>query len=130
MKISSRLSILLKLNANYLVFVSTFQIVRLTTPNWKIPTLDAFIQSLTYENDKLIQMGIIRSIKYQSLVARGDEVENDKEKQRYESPMNKEQSNEPSGLKRSKKNGKGKVLCPYCGRGFHSEISKASDLWS
>ena len=37
------LSILTKLNADYLVFVSNFQLVRITTPNWKIPTLDAFI---------------------------------------------------------------------------------------
>ena len=57
------LSILSKLNADYSVFVSTFQIVNLTTPNWNMPTLDAFIQSLTYENDNLIQMGIIRSPK-------------------------------------------------------------------
>ena len=40
------LSILTKLNAYYSVFVSTFQVVRLTTPNWKLPTLNAFIQSL------------------------------------------------------------------------------------
>ena len=67
------------------------------------------------ENDKLIQMGIIRSPKYLALVARGDKVVNDKGKQRDDS----EQSKEPSSSKRSKKNGKGKVLCSYCGRGFH-----------
>ena len=33
--------------------------------------------------------------------------------------MEKELSNEPSGSKRRKKNGKGKTLCSYCGRGFH-----------
>ena len=70
------LAILSKLSADYSVFVSTFQIVKLATPNWKMPTLDAFIQSLTYENDKLIQMGIIRSPKDQALVARGAKVEN------------------------------------------------------
>ena len=48
---------------------------------------------------------------------------NDKGKQSDESSVKKEQSKEPSGLKRSKKNGKGKVLCSYCGRGFHSESS-------
>ena len=37
--------------------------------------------------------------------------------------MEKEQSNEPSSLKRSKNNGKGKTLCSYCGRGFHPESS-------
>ena len=88
-----------------------------------MPTLNAFIQSLISKNDKLIQMGIIRSPKDLSLVARGYKVENDKGKQRDESPMKKEQSKEPSGSKRSKKNGKGKVLYSYYGRGFHSESS-------
>ena len=46
------LVILTKLNSNYSVFISTFQTVRLTTPKWKIPTLNAFIQSLISENDK------------------------------------------------------------------------------
>ena len=68
-------------------------------------------------------MGIIRSPNDQALVARGDKVANDKGKQRDESPMKKEQSKEPSSFKRSKKNGKGKVHCSYCGRGFHSESS-------
>ena len=44
---------------------------------------------------------------------------NDKGKQKYESLVEKEQSKEPSGLKRSKKNGKGKTLYSYYGRGFH-----------
>ena len=97
------LSILTKLNADYSVFVSTFQTIRLTTPNWKMPTLNAFIQYLIFENDKLIQMQIIQSSKDLALVARGDKVVNDKGKQRDESPMKKEQSKEPSGSKRSKK---------------------------
>ena len=37
--------------------------------------------------------------------------------------MKKEQSKEPSGSKRSKKNGKGKTLCSYYGRGFHPKSS-------
>ena len=79
-----------------------------------MPTLNAFIQSLIYENDKLIQMGIIRSPKYLDLVARGYKVANDKGKQRDESPVKKEQSKIPLGSKRIKKNGKGKVLFSYC----------------
>ena len=61
-----------------------------------MPTLDSLIQSLTSKNDKLIQKEIIRSSKDQALVARGDKVANDKGKQRYESPMKKDQSKEPS----------------------------------
>ena len=74
------LAILTNLNADYSVFVSTFQTVRLTTQNWNMPTLNAFIQSLISENDKLIQMGIIRSSKDQDLVVRGDKVVNEKGK--------------------------------------------------
>ena len=37
--------------------------------------------------------------------------------------MKKEQSNEPSSSKRSKKNGKGKTLCSYYGRDFHPDRS-------
>ena len=60
-----------------------------------MPTLNDFIQSLIYENDKLIKMGIIRSYKDLALVARGDKVANDKGKKRDESPVKKEQSKEP-----------------------------------
>ena len=37
------LDILTNLNPDYSVFGSTFQTVRLTTPNWKMPTLNALI---------------------------------------------------------------------------------------
>ena len=37
------LAILTNLNADYSVFVSTFQTVRLTTQNWKMATFNAFI---------------------------------------------------------------------------------------
>ena len=42
------LAILSKLGADYSVFVSTFHSVNLCTPNWKIPTLNSFIESLTH----------------------------------------------------------------------------------
>ena len=51
------LAILSKLGADYSVFVSTFSAGKLTTPGWKMPTLNAFIESLTSEHDKLVQMG-------------------------------------------------------------------------
>ena len=58
-----------KLGPYYSVFVSSFHTGKLTIPNWKIPSLDAFIKTLTNRHDKLVQMGIIRSSKYQSLFA-------------------------------------------------------------
>ena len=53
------LSILSKLGVEYSVFVSTFHPMKLTTQNWRMPTLNSFIESLTKEHDMLIQMGII-----------------------------------------------------------------------
>ena len=68
-------------------------------------------------------MGIIRSSKYQELVARGPKATNGKGKQKNEPPLEKEQSDVPLGSRRSKKNGKGNILCSYYGRGFHPESS-------
>ena len=85
------LSIFSKLGVEYLVFVSTFHSMKLSTPNWKMPTLNSFIESLTQEHDKLIQMGIIRSSRDKSLVLGGPNIENDKGKQKDESPIEKEQ---------------------------------------
>ena len=53
------LAILSKLGVDYSIFVSTFRAGNLTTPGWNMPTLNAFIESLTNEHDKLVQMGII-----------------------------------------------------------------------
>ena len=50
-----------------------------------MPTLDAFIESLSHEHDKLIQMGIIRTSRDQELVAGGPKVANDKGNQKDES---------------------------------------------
>ena len=63
------LTILSKLGANYSVFVSTFRAGKLTKPGWKMPSLNAFIESLTSKHDKLLQMGIIRSSHDQALFA-------------------------------------------------------------
>src|SRR5882762_9575507 len=61
------LAILSKLGADYSVFVSTFCEGNLTTPGWKMASLNAFIESLTSEHDKLVQMGIIKSSRDQAL---------------------------------------------------------------
>ena len=50
------LAFLSKLRADYSVFFSTFYAGKLTTLGWKMPTLNAFIESLTNEHYKLIQM--------------------------------------------------------------------------
>ena len=45
------LSIVSKLGLDYLVFVSTFHTSKLKTQNWKMHTLNAFIESLINEHD-------------------------------------------------------------------------------
>ena len=84
------LAILSKLGAKYSFFVSTFHSGKLTTPNWRITTLNSFIEYLTQEHDKLIQMGIIRSSIDQALVVGGPKATDGKGKQKYESLMEKE----------------------------------------
>ena len=56
-------SILSKLGPEYSVFVSTFHATRLVISNWKMLSLCTFFDSLTKEQDKLIQMGALRSSK-------------------------------------------------------------------
>ena len=65
------LAILSKLGDDYSVFVSTFHVGKLTTLGWKMPSLNAFIESLTNKHDKIVQMWIIRSSKYQALFSLG-----------------------------------------------------------
>ena len=55
------LSVLSKLGPKYSVYVSTFHSSRITTRNWKMLALVDFMEYLTQEQDKLIQMGTIKS---------------------------------------------------------------------
>ena len=54
------LSILSNLGPEYLVFVLTFHLGKLTVRKWRIPSLVDFMESLTQEQDKLVQMGNIK----------------------------------------------------------------------
>ena len=65
------LSILSKLWDEYSFFISAFRAGKLTTPRWKIPTLNAFIESLTSKHDKLVHMGIIEFSRDQALYVLG-----------------------------------------------------------
>ena len=75
------LSILSKLGPHYSIFVSTCHTRKITILNWKMLNLNAFIESLTNENEKIYQMGIIISSKYQDLFVGGPKSLNVKEKQ-------------------------------------------------
>ena len=37
-------------------------------PNWKMPSLDSFAESLIQEQEKLVQMGVIQTSKNQALL--------------------------------------------------------------
>ena len=104
------LAILSKLGAYYSVFVSTFHVGKITTPGWKIPSLNAFIESLTNEHDKLVQMGIVRSSHDQALHVSGPKYLKGKGKQQkkpktqFEAPKLKVENQsheEPFGSKKS-----------------------------
>jgi hypothetical protein len=62
------LTILAKLGPEYAVYVSNFHSGRcLLGENWKMTTMDYFIESLTREKKKLIQMGLMKDPKEHSL---------------------------------------------------------------
>ena len=62
------LSVLRNIGSKYSLFVSTFHFGRASIPNWKIPSLDAFVESLIQEQDKLVQMGVIQTSNNQALL--------------------------------------------------------------
>ena len=109
------LAILSKIGSDYSVFVSTSHTRKLTTMNWKIPTLNAFIESLTNEHDKLVHMGIIRSSKDQALFASGPKdtkgkgnQKNQKNQKKFDAQNPKEknqQQEEPSCSNKHKNKG-------------------------
>jgi hypothetical protein len=62
------LTILSKLGPELFVFVSTFHSIRFTSgATWKMPSLEDFIESLTQEQTKLINMGKIKGPKAHAL---------------------------------------------------------------
>jgi hypothetical protein len=79
------LTILSKLGPEYSVFVSTFHSVRLASgATWTMPSLEAFIESLTQEQNKLINMGKIKGPKAHELtVQNGSSHQNKKSKDKY-----------------------------------------------
>ena len=55
------MSILSKLGLEFSVLVSTFHSSKLTLRNWKMPKLANFMEELTQEKEKLVQMGSIKT---------------------------------------------------------------------
>ena len=115
------------------MFVSTFSAGKRTTPRWKMPSLNAFIESLTSEHDKLVQMGIIRSSCDQALFASIPKDSNGKGKHQHNpitkfealNPKVQNQRQEEPFVSKKHKNkgnhGKEKVKCSYGRKGFQHE---------
>jgi hypothetical protein len=62
------LTILSKLGLEFSVFISTFHNVKFASgATWKMPSLEDFIESLTQEKTKLINMGAIKGPKAHAL---------------------------------------------------------------
>jgi hypothetical protein len=60
-----------KIGLEYLIFLSTFHSIRLTSgATWTIPSLEAFIESLRQEKNKLINMRKIKVPKEHALTVK------------------------------------------------------------
>jgi hypothetical protein len=78
------LTILSKLGPEFSVFVSTFHSVRFTSrATWKMPSLEDFIESLTQEQTKLINMGKIKGPKAHALTVQDGSHQYQKSKDKY-----------------------------------------------
>ena len=123
------LSILSKIGPKILVFVSTFHSRILTTPYWRIPSLDPYTKSLIQEQDKSIQMEALKSSKNQALL--DGETKNAQAKGRQKGKYKKNTETKPkekrnpsygaSGSKKDKHKRFENTKCLYCKRGNHPE---------
>jgi hypothetical protein len=108
------LTILAKLGPKYDVYVSNFHSSRcIFGTNWKMTTMDKFIESLTQEKKKLIQMGLMKAPKSHALTmhdGKGSSKQNRKEKQNekegYSKPYNDSSGSRDSSDSKKKKKGK------------------------
>jgi hypothetical protein len=123
------ITILANLGPEYVVYVSNFHSgICLFGTNWKMPTLAQFIESLTQEKTKLIQMGLMTDLKAHLLTmhdGKGSSKHNGKE--RYSKPFNDSSSSKDSSDSKKKKGKK----CTYCNKPNHEEstcMKKQIDL--
>ena len=121
------LSILSNIGYEYIVFVSRFYSGRDSITNWKIPSLDYFVESLIQEQDKLVQMGVIHTSKNQALLvidsnnAQVRVKHKGKETKNSDSNPKENQQYFDGALGSKKKKTFEKTRCPYCMREFHTE---------
>ena len=101
--------------------MSTFYATKLAVRNWRMPSLDAFIDSLTQDKIMLIQMGTLKTSKDHILASIGSNNLNSKgnikvKEKTPKSDSEDESSNSTDEGSHSKKKGnkKGRSKCNYC----------------
>ena len=122
------LTILSKIFPELFVFVSTFNSIRFTSgATWKMPSLEDFIESLTQEQTKLINMGTIKGPREHALTMH-DGIQKYqkykyKDKWKAHAHQKKEGYTKPFIDASKSKGEKGRKgdKCTYCHKGFHSE---------
>jgi hypothetical protein len=134
------LTIISNIGTELSVFVSTFHtIIFSSRATWKMPSLEDFIESLTQEQTKLINMGTIKGPRAHALTMHDGSHKYHKYKYKYKwkahAHMKKEGYTKPfTDASRSKgEKGRKGEKCTYCHKGFHSEsacMQKKIDLMS
>jgi hypothetical protein len=128
------LTTLAKTGLEYTIYVSNFPSGRcILGENWKIPMMAQFIESITQEKTKIINMGLMKYPKAHALTMHdGKGSSNKKSKQKRKEllhPKSKKEgyskpfkdssgSKDSSNSKGKKKNGK---KCTYCNKPNHEE---------
>jgi hypothetical protein len=116
------LAILSKLGPRVLGLCFYFHTSKLTMGDkWKMPPLDAFIESLIHEQDKLIKMGVLKNSKAHALVVHESNKKNTKSKQKSKGKKEPDQKKggnfkptEESSNSKAGKSKKEKSKCSYC----------------
>jgi hypothetical protein len=124
------LTILSNIGTEFSVFISTFHTVKLASgATWKMPSLEDFIESLTQDQTKLINMGAIKGPRAHSLTVHDGSHKykkyKDKYKWKYHAHTKKEGYTKPftdASRSRGEKGRKGEKFT-YYHKGFHSEFT-------
>jgi hypothetical protein len=132
------LTILSKIGPELFVLVSTFHTIRFPFgATWKMPSLEDFIESLTQEKTKLINMGAIKGPRVHALTVHDGSHKyqkyKDKYKQKSHGHSKKEGYTKPftDAFGSKGENGRKGEKCTYCHKGFHSSstcMKKQIDL--
>jgi hypothetical protein len=122
------LTILSKIGPKFSVFISTFPSIRFSSgATWKMPSLEDFIESLTQEQTKLINMGTIKGPRVHALSVNDGRQKYHKYKDKYIQKSHAHPKKEgyiktftdAFGSKGEK--GRKGEKCSYCHKGFHPE---------